>query len=681
MKIFWYTLTFLLSFLLFASVASGQQSRQELISAEFKGVLFEKVLKDIESNTTYHFFYNPAHIKGLLIKGQFKDSALEEVLDHSLEGTGLFYSIDKKSGNVFITLGQQIQTELPLAFFNKEEKKQGEEGRFVVDLFEENKRFPGVKEDKLHEIGTKTLTIKPGSAGISGQVRNMQTGEPVFGASVFIEDPFIGTTTDAFGNYSITLPRGRHLLKVKSIGMMENELRIILYSDGKLDIGLSENVISLKEVEVNSDRDRNIIQTQMGVERISMKTIKQVPMVMGEPDVLRVILTLPGVKTVGEASTGFNVRGGAVDQNLILYNNATIYNPSHLFGFFSAFNSDVVDGVELYKSSIPAKYGGRLSSVLEVTPRYGNKKKFEGKAGIGLLTSRLTLEGPLANEKTSYVVGVRGTYSNWILKLLSNLAYQNSKGSFYDVNLNLTHELNEKSNLYFTGYISNDQFQLRSDTLFSYTNQNASLKWKHLFNDKLNGDFSIGVSQYKYNIATEQNPVNAFELSFNIDQFNLLANFTYSANAKHTLNFGISSVHYRLQPGSFQPLGDSSAIIRDVLATELGIENALYLEDQFDVTKKLSFTFGLRYSLYSYLGAKDVITYAPGLPRTEANMLDTVSYGNGDFIKSYHGPEYRLAARYLLTDDLSVKASYNTLPAPNQTSTKTESGSTYLSYL
>ncbi len=644
------------------SVATGQQNQDDLITAEFKGILFEKVLEQIESSTRWYFYFDREDIKGLLINRSFDRAPLGDVLDQTLEGTDLKFSIDKVSKRVFITSGQQIQTDLPDGFFRKgSDVVVVKEERFIVDPFEENIRLPGKREDQLYEVGTKTRTIKAGTVQLFGQVRNRQTGEPVYGASLYIENPFIGASTDQFGNYTLSIPTGSHTLKVNSVGMVAEELRLIVYSSGRFDIDISENVVSLKEVEVNAGRDRNITQAQMGLERISMKTIRQVPMVMGEPDVLRVLLTLPGVKTVGEASTGFNVRGGAVDQNLILYNNATIYNPSHLFGFFSAFNPDVVDGVELYKSSIPSKYGGRLSSVLEVKPRYGNKKTFEGKAGIGLLTSSLSVEGPLGSGKTSYLAGVRGTYSNWVLNLLENANYRNSKGSFYDVNLNLTHELSEKSNLYFTSYISDDQFQLRSDTLFNYTNKNASLRWKYIFNDKLNSDFSAGISEYKYNISSEENPVNAFNLSFNIRQVNLQGDFNYSLHPKHTLNFGISSVNYKLHPGSFQPLGESSAIVTDVLEPEMGIESALYLEDQFEVSDKLSLNLGLRYSMYNYLGAKNVISYAPGLPRQEANILDTASYNAGEFIRSYHGPEYRLSLRYLISDDFSVKAGYNTL--------------------
>ncbi|AHM61509.1 TonB-dependent receptor plug [Flammeovirgaceae bacterium 311] len=643
--------------------AAAQGSGTPSISANFNDVSFQQFVQEVESKSGYHFYYNTADTDSLVVSGKFENKPLSDVLAQALQNTGLEYAIDAETKHVYVTKGQKILTDLPPGFFRKIEETPDskQKNEFVVDYYNGNGNRSWVKKDKIYEVGKRTQTIVPGNAKISGQVRNAQTGEQVIGATVLIEDPFIGAATDAFGNFSLTIPKGRHTLKIRSVGMVNEDMQIVLYSDGKLDIQLIENVTQLKAVEIQADRDVNVSQAQMGMEKINIRAIRQVPSVMGEPDVLRVVLTLPGVKTTGEASTGFNVRGGSVDQNLILFNDATVYNPSHLFGFFSAFNSDLLDGVELFKSSIPAQYGGRLSSVLKITPRYGNKKKFEGKAGIGLLTSRATIEGPLIKDKTSFILGGRTTYSNWLLKLLDNEEYQNSKASFHDVNLNLTHEINERSNLYFTGYFSKDQFKLRTDTLYGYDNKNATLKWKKIFSNKLLADFTGSYSQYSFGVKSENNPVNAYKLAFDINQLNGQAAFNYSLNASHTFSFGLSSVYYKLRPGSFLPVGEESQVVPEVLESEKAVESALYLEDQFDISKRLSLTAGIRYSLFNYLGPKSVITYADGLPRSEINMLDTISYGSGDLINTYHGPEYRLSARYMFTPSFSVKGGYNTL--------------------
>ena len=408
----------------------------------------------------------------------------------------------------------------------------------------------------MRGIGKKTNDNRPGKATIAGFVRDDKTGEALPGVSVFTEGAVpVGITTDQSGFYSLTLPKGNHIVNFQSKGKEDTRRHILLHSDGKLDIQLHDRIISLRAVVISARKSTNVSNVQLGVERLSIKTIKQTPTVFGEADILKVVLTLPGVKSVGEASTGFNVRGGAVDQNLILFNGATIYNPSHFFGFFSAFNPEVVKDVQLYKSSIPAKYGGRLSSVLDITSREGNKKEITGSAGIGVVTSRINLEGPLFGDSTSsFVLGGRATYANWLLNLLPR-EYKNSKASFHDVTLHTAHELNKKNQLYLTGYISNDRFNLNSDTVYGYGNKNVGLQWKHTFNNKLTSTISGGYDRYHYNISSEAKKINAYKLQFSISQANLKADFNYYMSAKHTIEFGLGSILYKLYPGSYKPVG------------------------------------------------------------------------------------------------------------------------------
>ncbi|WP_308239888.1 TonB-dependent receptor domain-containing protein [Hymenobacter sp. J193] len=398
---------------------------------------------------------------------------------------------------------------------------------------------------------------------------------------------------------------------------------------------------------------------QMGLEKLDIKTIRQVPTAFGEADILRVILTLPGVKSVGEGSTGLNVRGGSTDQNLILFNGTTIYNPSHLFGFFSAFNPDILQTVELYKSAIPAKYGGRLSSVLEIKTREGNKKKFSGSGGIGPLTSRVTFEGPIVKDKGAFIVSGRSSYSNWILKLLDDPKLRQSSASFYDVSAHLNYQLDDRNSVYATGYLSADKFRLAGDTSYQYTNRNASLKWQHNFSNKIYGVFTGAHSQYSYNIASDENPVNAARLRYGIKQTNLQADFSYFPSAKHTVEFGTSTLLYNISPGSQTPVGSASLVKADILPQEQALESALYASDRIDLSPRFSVALGLRYSLFNALGPRDVYRYAPGESRSEASIIDTVRYGARKVLATYHGPEYRVSARYSLTDNTSVKVSYN----------------------
>ena len=447
-----------------------------------------------------------------------------------------------------------------------------------------------------------------------------------------------------------------------SIGIARNTVRKTSAARRAADSVLRSafaGVAGVKTLEsVTISAALNVKSTTMGVQSIDIKTIKQVPVLFGEADVLRVVMATPGVKTVGEASMGLNVRGGSTDQNLILFNDATIYNPAHFFGMFSSFNPDLVKEVTLYKSSIPARYGGRLASVLDIEGREGNKKNITGAAGIGLLTGRITMEGPIVKDKTSFLAGARTTYADWLLKLLPD-EYENSTAGFYDVNLNLSHTIDKKNELFVTGYLSKDHFTLNSDTSYGYENKSASVKWKHSFG-KLTGTFTGGLDDYIYNTSASNNFVNAYRLSFNVNQKHFRAHFNYYSNNRHTVDFGVNSVYYNIKPGSLRPYNEHSLVETDLISREQALESAVYLNDKFDVSNNLSIEGGLRFSLFNYLGPKDVHLYTPGIPKTEESMIGTRPYNSWKFIKTYGGPEYRLAMRYLFGEQYSVKVGINT---------------------
>ena len=639
----------------------AQQNDMKLISCSFDKATIEQFVVGLESKTGYHFYYDAVQFDSLKVTLNVTEKPLTAVLDMAFPNKDFHYTIIKNK--VFLTKGRILRPEAVPGYFGitpQEEKPQ--QAPAVADFTDEkDKKVPeATTENKIYEIGIRTNSIKPGNATIAGYLRDVKSGEPVVGASIYNADNKIGTASDRFGYYSITLPRGRQTLTIKGLGLKDTWRKIILYSDGKLNIELQERVTSLKEVKISAEKVANVRSVEMGVNKLDVKSIKQVPTVFGEADVLRVVLTLPGVQSVGEATTGFNVRGGSADQNLILLNDATIYNPSHFFGFFSAFNPDIVKGIELYKSSIPEKYGGRLSSVLDVTNREGNKKLFTGSAGIGLLTSRFNIEGPIVKDKTSFIFGARTTYSDWLLQLLPE-AYKHSSASFYDLNFDISHHIDEKNNIYLTTYLSSDKFKLNSDTAYGYSNKNISVKWKHNFNNKLFSVLTAGIDDYQYNVTSTAIPVDGYKLNFAVKQTNLKADFTYYLDSKNTIDFGLSSIYYNLNPGDYEPYGKGSLTIPETVEPEQALESALYLGDKYDVTPDLSFNFGVRYSLYNYLGPKTVDYYAPNLPRTSVNVLDSVTYKGGHVINTYSAPEIRIAARYNINEDMSVKASYNTL--------------------
>jgi hypothetical protein len=652
------TLIFLLSL---AEGSFAQQDQHDRVTVDLKQAPIADLLKQLEQQTGYRFYYDTADFDSTKIDIKADAQPFYKVLTTAFSGTDISFSIDRHR-QVFVGKGEAIHTGLPAGYFEK-----GDSGRLALaagdtvrDYLEDaGKPAAALLENKLYVIGDKAAANQPGKVNLAGYTRDAATGEPITGASIYVENPRIGVSSDQYGYYSLSLPRGRHVLNIQSIGMRDTRRLILVYSDGKMNIDLRTQILTLKKVIVSAEKASNIKGTEMGVQKIDIKTIKQVPTVFGEADVLRVVMTLPGVKTVGESSTGLNVRGGAADQNLVLFNDATIYNTAHFFGFFSAFNPEVVKDVELFKSSIPARFGGRLSSVLDINSREGNKKEITGSAGLGLLTSRLNIEGPIVKDKTSFIIGGRTTYANWLLQDLP-AQYHNSRASFYDINLNIAHEINKKNNLYLTGYLSEDHFNLNNDTTYGYGNKNVSLKWKHIFSNKLNSVITTGYDRYQYSITSTENPVNAYNLGFNINQLYFRANFNYYLSSSHTIEFGVNTLRYKLHPGSYLPVGSKSIVIPDTLQPEQALESAVYVSDHYTVTSALSIEAGLRWSVFNYLGPSAVNNYAPGLPIETDNLLNTTKYGSGSFIKTYGGPEYRLSARYVLTENLSLKAGYNT---------------------
>jgi hypothetical protein len=645
------------SILMVLTLETSGQTR-DVISGEYNGISFEKFVEEIESKTDYHFYYNPRTVDSLQVNLSVQGKNIRDVLNQLFAGTQLHFITDGNK-NIFITEGREIMADLPSDFFDTGAKSPTQEvAAFDYTAYEKREKEKKLAESKLYAIGIKSSNLQ-GNATLAGHIRDATNGEPVIGAALFIEKPLIGVATDQFGYYSITLPKGRHELQIKSIGMKTTQRQIMLYSDGQLEIELDEDVTPLKEVVIQSERDVRVTGLQMGMEKLDIKTMKNMPLALGETDVMKVVLTLPGVQSVGEGTVGLNVRGGATNQNLILFNDAIVYNPSHLFGFFSTFNPDVLKNVELYKSGITADYGGRLSSVLEVQSREGNLKKFSGSGGISPITGRLTIEGPIIKEKTSFLLGARSTYSDWILKRLDDEQLQNSEASFYDANANISHKINDKNHLYLSGYFSKDRFRLDGDTAYSYSDRNASLKWKHIFNNKFYGLVTAGFSKYSYSVESDENPVNAFKMDFSIQQLNVKADINYFLNSKHTITGGLSTIYYMLNPGNLQPSGIESLVLPDVMQKETGLESAVYVGDNFEVSPKLSLYAGLRYSFYSFMGPKDVYGYADGFPLGESTIQDTVSYGAGQSIVSYHGAEPRFSVRYSISNNASFKFSYN----------------------
>jgi hypothetical protein len=638
--------------IVFAFTEMKAQTTPIKLSGLYLGVSFERFVERIESESDYKFYFKKTEVENIQVNLQANDSDIRMILNQVFAETDMTFSIDS-SNRIWVTKGKRIQTEFPKDYFTVQERQD--------KLAKAGDSLGAFDKNKLFVIGSSATNPQSKTAILSGVVTSIESGNPMTGAIVLEKVNYSQIATDKNGKYQLTLPKGRHTIWVQNIGGFQEQRQIDLKGDGVLNMSIEETILSLDEFVVSSGALSNVNKLDMGVQSITIAEVKRLPAVMGEVDVLKGILTMPGVNTVGEATSGFNVRGGAADQNLILYGNSTIFNPTHAFGFFSAFNADLVNGVELYKGSIPVNYGGRLSSVLQVDPKFGRADKIGGSGGIGILTSRLSLDGPIG-DKTNFMVGGRTTYSDWALDLLDEEADLNdSRVTFYDINANIQHTINEKNSLELTAYLSQDDFQFDPDTTYSYQNINVALGWKHFFNDELEGRFTVGSDNYEFGIVGQENPLNSFAFGFDIHQLFAKADFEYRRNEKHIMNFGIHAIQYELNPGRNQPYGPESIVIDKELDQENAREISLYFGDEFTVSEKLSLSYGGRYMLYQLLGPMTVNQYVPDAPITESNVIGEKTYDKGDIVQTYHGPEFRVSARYILDNRSSVKAGFNTM--------------------
>jgi hypothetical protein len=507
---------------------------------------------------------------------------------------------------------------------------------------------------------------------LSGYLKDSLTNEFLIGATVQIENTSIGSSSNAYGYYSITVNKGKVTLLVNYIGYEQKSLTIDVASNLNLDISLKEKMRSLKEVVVSSSKkDQKIISTDMSAEKISAKDIKQIPMVLGEADVIKSIQLLPGVSAPNEGSGGFNVRGGSADQNLILLDEAIVYNPSHLFGFFSVFNADALKDATIYKGGIPSKYGGRLSSVLDIRMREGNNKKFTATGGIGLLSSRVTLEAPIGKvhedgANGSFLLSARRSYADVFLPLSSDTTINRNKLYFYDLNFRSNYRLSSKDRIFLSGYFGRDKIDVPNGFGNSWGNITSTLRWNHLFSPKLFMNVSAIYSNYDYEITFY--PGNSFQWTSSLSNVNIKADFDYYAGEKHKIKFGIGSILYQFNPGNINPFGTNSTINPTNNKEKRALENYAYIQDDYRISNRLTIMYGLRISQFAqmandfipiYENEKPVV-YNPVINNYEKGTISSYkNYGKNKLLNNSFGFEPRLSLNYQVNDVSSIKLGYN----------------------
>jgi hypothetical protein len=599
---------FILAFYLVIKPAHITYGQEERISLQVKDVPIMTVIESIKKQTTYRFSYSTGletELKERKVTIDVTHETISPILIQLFSSTDIVYTVAEK--NILLS-----------------KKKESPEA---------------VKNGPPQSTYT-----------ISGYIKDGKTGETLIGATVTIKElPGKGGSSNAYGFYSITLPGGNYTLTAQYMGYQQNPVQIELNRPLKNDFVLNELSVQLNEVEISSQRmDDNVTKTQMGVQKLELKEIKSIPVIFGEQDVLKTIQLLPGIKSGGEGSSGFNVRGGAADQNLILLDEAGVYNASHLMGFFSVFNSDALKDISVYKGNEPAEYGGRLSSVLDIQMKDGNDKKLAVNGGIGLISSRLSIEGPIVKDKGSFIISARRTYADLFLKLSKDTNINSARLYFYDMNVKGSYRLNDKNRVFLSGYFGKDVLGLGDIFGINWGNATGTIRWNHLFSDKLFSNTSLIFSNYDYKINV--NTGTKFNIISRIQDYNIKQDFQYYAEKNSTIKFGFNSIYHKIIPGAIT----SNYTSIKSLINKHAWENSFYISHQYHFSDNVSIEYGSRLSIFSLLGPGDFYTY-----NTEGKVLDTTKYGSGHFVKTYYNLEPRLTLNYVVNQQNSVKASYS----------------------
>jgi hypothetical protein len=485
---------------------------------------------------------------------------------------------------------------------------------------------------------------------INGTLKDATNGEDLIGASVVLKDkPSVGVTTNTYGFYSLTLPKGTYTLRIQYIGYTAVDEVITLDKDIKFDKELSPESSVLQEVVIKSEKEnKNVSRNEMSVTKLDPKSVENVPVIFGEKDIIKTLQLTPGVKSAGDGNAGFYVRGGAADQNLILLDEAPVYNASHLLGFFSVFNSDALKDVTLYKGSMPAEYGGRGSSVLDIKMKDGNNKKLNASGGIGVISSRLTIEAPLQKDEGSFIISARRTYADLFLKLSKDTTINKSVLYFYDLNAKANYRLGKKDRIFLSGYFGRDVLGASGFGL-NWGNYTGTLRWNHLFSDKLFSNTSAIFSNYDYQfkIGTSE---NSFLVKASIQDINLKQDFTYFPNNNNTIKFGVNVIDHTFLPTSLEA-GAKSYFSNSTTPNKFAYEGGIYLQNDWKVNEKIGVQYGLRYSLFDYRGKGTAYTFNP-----QGDKTTEKAYAQGESIQYYGGFEPRLSGKFQLNDESSIKA-------------------------
>lgn len=617
-------------FLLLHVAIHAQPIQEKLVSGKFQKTSLQDFFNTLEKDYQIRFYYEPEWIKTFVVNQEFKDKPLIQVLNMLFERQPLTYRFFQDNSVVVFP--------------------RGADGR----------EKPGTNEMQVLVIGDPLNEGRYASAKITGKVVDGKNMDPLTGAVVFNPQTGIGTTTNASGNYAIDLPTGNSELQITFMGYESQKQKINLIENGKANFELFEESHNLEEVTVTGDESK-ASKAQMSMIRVNSRVIKELPVLMGEADVIKSVVLMPGVQSVGEMSSGFNVRGGNTDQNLILLDNAPVFNTSHLFGFFSMINPDAVKDVTLFKGGIPASYGERISSVMDVQMKEGNTENLKLYGGVGLINSRLTLEGPfIKKKKSSFLIGGRSTYSDWILRKSKNADFINSVAHFYDINATVNLVLAENNSIKLMGYASNDVFNLNTNSLYTYGNLLGSLDWKANISKSLISDLILSYSKYDFKLDQTDESVaeDSYRLTTGLEYGSMKYILSWLPNEKHRVNAGFQVIGNRIFPGEITPATNPSNVNPEKVANEQSIESGLFIDDDIDLSPKTALSVGLRFARFMNMGPSTVLKYDPTQPLSAGSVIDSTVYKDWQVAKVYQGLEPRLALKFNLKEGGSFRVSY-----------------------
>lgn len=499
-----------------------------------------------------------------------------------------------------------------------------------------------------------------GLVTLSGYLKNKANGEALIGATVFIPELKTGVISNSYGFYSISVRPGAYTVNFSFIGYQTQTPFVNLTSSKQMNIMLEEDTKQIDEVVVTGEKkNRNVENLQMSMEKVQVKMIRKLPSFMGEVDVIKSITLLPGIQNGGEGSSGLYVRGGGPDENLMILDEAPVYNASHLLGFFSVFNSDAINDVQVYKGGIPAEYGGKASSVIDIRMKDGNSQKLGVNGGIGNISSRLTVEGPIIKDKWSFIVSGRRTYADYLGRLAGIEALKENRLYFYDLNLKTNIQFNAKNRLYLSAYTGSDYFKVGESIYMKWGNLTSTARWNHLFSDRLFSNTSLIFSRYNYNLGVPGNAADQFDWTSQISDYNFKQDFIWYLNSKNKLTLGLNAIYHHFEPGQID--ANDGSYFSDIKLTNYNaLDNSLYISNEQTIGSKLTLRYGLRYSYFQQIGKGKVREYLDPEHPNEDEIVGEIEYGSGKLVPpSYHNLEPRLAVKYMLTPESSVKASYN----------------------